>query len=431
MTTTLNIVDAPCGYGKTSWAIQYMNDMHVDTHKFIFVTPYLNEISRIRESVKSRNFVEPTVSNGNTKLEDLHQLLADGADICTTHSLFKMANDETKQLLEVNNYTLILDEVMNVIEIVPTRKNDLDVMLDSNLIELVQKENGLKYIIWNKNKLHCDSRFNNIKRLALTGNLIYSEKKAIIWNFPCDFFYAFEHVFLLTYLFRGQKQRYYYDLHNIRYRYLSVIKIGLDYSLIPYSERIKLNKEKLASLIHIYKGKLNDIGNDPYSLSKEWLEKKTKFVSVLRRNTYNYLTNMCKANKDTALWTTLKGGDKKKIQKKVEPKSFVNSFLSVNSRATNEHKHKYHLAYLSNRFMNPIEKGFFKQQGIVVDEKAWALSELIQWVWRSRIREELPINIYIPSSRMRNLFLSYLSSEVFEEAPENAITNEYPSDWNI
>jgi len=44
--TTVNVIDPPCGYGKTSWAIQYMNDMSDESHKFIYVTPFLDEVTR-------------------------------------------------------------------------------------------------------------------------------------------------------------------------------------------------------------------------------------------------------------------------------------------------------------------------------------------------------------------------------------------------
>ncbi len=41
----VKIVDAPCGYGKTQWAIQHMNE--IEDHRFIFITPYLDEVKRI------------------------------------------------------------------------------------------------------------------------------------------------------------------------------------------------------------------------------------------------------------------------------------------------------------------------------------------------------------------------------------------------
>jgi hypothetical protein len=40
---------------------------------------------------------------------------------------------------------------------------------------------------------------------------------------------------------------------------------------------------------------------------------------------------------------------------------------------------------------------------------AYALTELIQWVWRSRIRKGEPITLYLPSPRMRRLFEEWLN----------------------
>lgn len=51
---------------------------------------------------------------------------------------------------------------------------------------------------------------------------------------------------------------------------------------------------------------------------------------------------------------------------------------------------------------------FFKQRGINIDEDLYGLSEMIQWIWRSRIRKGENINIYIPSMRMRNLLNAWM-----------------------
>ena len=37
-----------------------------------------------------------------------------------------------------------------------------------------------------------------------------------------------------------------------------------------------------------------------------------------------------------------------------------------------------------------------------------ALAEMLQWIWRSQIRRGQPINIYIPSKRMRRLLMEWL-----------------------
>ena len=41
----------------------------------------------------------------------------------------------------------------------------------------------------------------------------------------------------------------------------------------------------------------------------------------------------------------------------------------------------------------------------------YALSALLQWVWRSRIRRSQPIKLFIPSERMRDLFKRWLTAD--------------------
>ena len=51
---------------------------------------------------------------------------------------------------------------------------------------------------------------------------------------------------------------------------------------------------------------------------------------------------------------------------------------------------------------------FFRSKDVKVDENTFALSELIQWMFRSQLRDGKKINIYIPSKRMRTLLENWL-----------------------
>lgn len=428
----VNVVDAPCGYGKTSWAIQTMNEANRETHKFIYVTPFLEEIKRIKSQVVSREFVEPTNSNGETKLSDLHRLLKKGADICTTHALFKRANKETRELIQAYNYTLILDEVMDVIEQIELEKDDYTLLIESNSISLEPYKNNIEFVTWNNSKKDYQTRYDDIRNMALSGNLVFCNKTAFIWNFPVDMFSMFKHVYLLTYLYKGQKQKYYFDLHELKYRYVSIVKSGERYEPVPYDKRKKHDKTKLKSLINIYEGKLNEIGEKSYSLSKSWYlnSQNTKSVKKISDNARNFLQNMNKAKSDNSMWTVFKG-DKDKIMKKVQPRGYAGGFVSVTERATNKYKDRLNLAYLVNRYMHVMEERFFQLHGVEVDKDTWAVSELIQWIWRSCIRDGKPINLYIPSKRMRDLLYKYLESDEFENPPLGAITDQFDSDWTL
>ena len=64
--------------------------------------------------------------------------------------------------------------------------------------------------------------------------------------------------------------------------------------------------------------------------------------------------------------------------------------------------------YIVNIFMNVSDKRFYQRNGIEVDEDAYALSVMVQWIWRSAIRDGDEIYLYIPSSRMRTLLLDWI-----------------------
>ena len=67
----ITVVDAICGSGKTEFCIQYMNKYSNPSDNnsklFIYVTPYLSEIERIKNSCPNLNFYDP-INKGDGKL---------------------------------------------------------------------------------------------------------------------------------------------------------------------------------------------------------------------------------------------------------------------------------------------------------------------------------------------------------------------------
>ena len=62
------VLDSIMGTGKTSYAIQLMKEAP-DTQRFIYVTPFLDEVQRIKSEVSNRSFREPNAKHGfGTKL---------------------------------------------------------------------------------------------------------------------------------------------------------------------------------------------------------------------------------------------------------------------------------------------------------------------------------------------------------------------------
>ncbi|WP_028546238.1 hypothetical protein [Paenibacillus taiwanensis] len=398
----MTVIDSIMGSGKTSWAIQHINDSPAEK-RFIFITPFLDEIARVIDSVSSRKFVQPDNDNAEgRKMYDLKQLVRSGADICASHSLFRTADDELIELLTEAKYTLILDETMDVIERVNIKKHDIEALVSSEYIQIEGNR-----VVWIFDE-YSSLRFRDIKELAQAGNLFVYRDTFMVWTFPPRIFSTFDEVYTMTYMFEGQLQRYYFDLYGIEYEYKSVTKDAAgNYELCEY-DTAKENRSDLLQLIELHEGKLNDVAKSSTALSTSWLGKASGgVITQLNRNLYTFLRNHCKAKANEIIWTTLKD-----YQHSLQGRGFANSFLACNARATNDYADRWALAYLYNRYMNPQERAFFEENGVTVNQNALAVSDLLQWVWRSRIRRGEPIKLYLPSSRMRSLLLAWSKYEI-------------------
>ena len=410
------VVDSIMGSGKTSWAIQFINESPTAT-KFIFITPYLTEIERIIEHT-TKSFVQPEQNGNRNKLDSLKHAIANGKNIVSTHALFKRCDSELIQLIEAENYVLILDEVLDTIDEINMTKDDIKILLNStddngNPIVSIGTKGKVK---WNNGE-YDSGNYQIIRNLANAGNLVLFDESKLYWLFPTDLFKAFNKVFILTYMFEGQIQCYYYRLFNMKFTYRSVAydaKIG--YYLSEYRGRRGEDRQRFKSLINIYYSStsdnrdINKVGEKHNAFSKSYLAvnlKNKHFKDMIKKNSYNFYRHKMNCSTKYVIWTTFKDN-----QKVLTPMGLKKSFVPLNARATNEYAAATTCIYLANRYMNPMIKRFFHSNDIKVNEDLFALSELLQWIFRSAIRNDEPITVYIPSKRMRTLLEMYLNNEI-------------------
>lgn len=384
------------GSGKTNWSIQHINRNTFEN--FMYITPFLDEVERIITNVK-RDFKQPTYK-GNTKLDNLNELLSCQSDIASTHALFKKLDKDSRESIKNGKYTLILDEVLNVIEPYDDiRNDDMKLLKDSGCVTV--DEDG--FVVWNKEKLDYDTKYNDIKILADNRSLIYINNKLLLWRYPPEIFSMFEKVYILTYLFEASILKSYFDLYDIQYVKKSISEDEEEYHIADFDiPDTSLYKNK----INIYRGKLNEnIYQKINGLSVTWFKAKINQENIrqIKKNLYNYFSNIINAKSETIMWTTFKD-----YKQKLKGKGYSSQFVSYNCRSTNEYVNRYNLAYCVNVYLHPGITQYFLQRGININEDLYALSEMIQWIWRSRIRKGDSVNIYIPSIRMRNLLIDWL-----------------------
>lgn len=396
----VKVIDSMTGSGKTVAMINHMNRSG-DDERFFFVTPYLTEIQRVRQCCPDKHFHEP--HQYQTKLNGLKMLLREGRNIVTTHALFDYLDDDACELIKKAGYTLVMDEVHDVVAKYYISKHDADAILN-NFVEV--GDGGV--LTWTADDY--EGRFEDCRRLIEEGRINAPNHKTLVWHFPVSIFECFKEVIIMTYMFDAQVQRAYFDYYGVEYEPLYIK--GDSYETYEISE-VPVEREKVnyKKLIHLCRSRrLNGIGSPTYALSQNWFERNARNpegIPRLRKNIYTFFRRTANAASKECLWTTFS-----RFRSTTSGAGYVRGFLSCNARATNQWKDRRAVAYAANRFIDPNVKTFFYKKGIKLDDDGFALSELIQFVWRSAIRDGKEIWLYIPSRRMRRLFEAWLEKGV-------------------
>lgn len=394
---TITVVDARMGRGKSSAAIRYMN-RYKGAKRFLYITPYLNEVDRICEQCD----FDQSDSDYISKSAELKTHIRHGKNVAATHSLFYLMDEEALELVRANHYSLIIDESIQVIERMNVTDKDFALII-SQLADV--GENGV--VRW-KDKEY-DGRFCDYKELADAGSLRMIDSALLNVMNP-DMLRSFDEVFMLTYLFDGQYQKAYLDFFGFDYR---IIGVELDEDGYRFSNATDSPPPlDYRSLIHIVETPaMNKVGDGKFALSKNWFTRRGydhPDIRALRNNLKKFFQGVPGGNHDSRLWTSFKDARDKLTDRRTG--RFRNNFLQVSARATNEFRNRTDIAYMANRFVDPNLLKFFSERDIEINSDHFALSEMLQWVWRSAIRDNKPINLYIPSSRMRELLIDWMNS---------------------
>lgn len=446
----ITIIDAPCGSGKTEYIIRKINQDE-DT-PYLYIAPLRSMFNRLdgmppyEGRGTLRAFQTPTNKNSaGTKLQGLKRLIEVGCSIMSTHALFLNLDSEATEMLKCRNYHLVIDEALDAVTVLSRpgkcedstmednevsdevhkyiTSDDISWLLKNNLI-MIDKEDCNK-VVW----IGADGfegtnyRYKDVERIIKSGAVSYTRDSFLIWTFPVAVLQAFDEITVLTYRFQESIMRGYLDFYGMKYRHMTIKQDGDGYNLVPFYESV-VNGNAYADLINVCdSSKLNAVGiripRGKFPLSSSWYEADKRSrggkIRAIRNNVTNYFRHYCDADRDSVGWTVFK-----KFKNTVQPTGYTKrsdgseSFVYCTCRATECYVDRYNLAYLVDRHLHPGVVAFLGQRGIAVDNDQYALSELIQWLFRSRIRndrasaENRRINVYIPSQRMRNLLVSWL-----------------------
>ena len=403
MNTTITIKDYPCGSGKTSGMIKNFNE----NEKYLVILPELSEVDRVILETKHVDFVEPTTDDNplGTKSESLRELLLLGSNIATTHAMFERLVPLAQEGL-LNEYCIFIDEVPEVVKAMASKSkvSIQDIYIDGGYIEV--EDTGLVCPTdkWRQSKNEVsDTLDDKILRSAETGCLYLLREKFFIWALPSILLFASKSLTIMTYKAEG----------SMLVHYLK--RLSAPFIIDKDTSKEQDFREKAQALITLEKipaiyGKKNKL-NLSHSGQSNGIRNISYYKTIVNSLKNLRGRKLSDIELSDILLTCMKSAWIKEDGKAgvfaKNSKMFGVNWISNKTRGTNKYANCSHLIYLYDQHINPAIGQWLNNSSKSLND-AYALTELIQWVWRSRIRKGEPITLYLPAPRMRSIFINWL-----------------------
>jgi len=435
--THVIIKDQLMGTGKSSKMIEEINQDDPD-QRYIVVTPFLAECHRYAGTIvdeatgdyqkpkldekgeviytgegcsaSGRKFKHPQSGYYN-KVQHIERLVEQGEDIVTTHTALKLFTPETKEAIKNAGYKLVIDEELECLKPVRIKKVRRNMLLNSGSVYL--DENGL--LRWSDDDKYAPNEDETddlntglswemqIKNMCDNGSLVLveddtGERNIFMWEYPIEFIKSFDEIIVLTYMFEGSLFAKYLEFYKIPYH----IERGIQIPSNPFDLINVIDNEKM-----------NKVGTTEWALSatkQRSLKKESAVSKDIRRNLTNYFNNNTygKTPMEEKLWTSLL-----ESKKMFQGKGYTKRHIPWNTKAVNTYRGCSKLAYVYNPSMMPEQYKYLFNRGedFAPSHNRHSLSEMLQWIYRSRVRQNEPITLYVPSSRMRGFLEDWMKGE--------------------
>jgi len=409
----VNIVDYPCGFGKTNVLLSILNDHH--DLKVLVVVQTLSEVDRIIKSLPKGRIFSPEKANPRykSKGEQLEHLVRKSVSVVITHSLYERAG-----MLAYDggfrNYHVIIDEVPNAVSVLENQlypENFKEFYIDNGYFKL--ENTGL--ILPTKKVLEEEDRLKNALDETLinninSGRVYFDGKKNFIKTIPTSLFTQTETITVLTFLSKGTLFLKFLKKYEIKYKVTKSATMNKTFRQLA-AKNLSIKTIKAINNIGLGYAK-----QTTYPIkSKEVKSIRTALKNLKQRTLKNVAIEKVIITCAKKNWyKKTKGGydlNKPGIFS-TDSRMFKGAnWIPNTTRGTNNYSHCSHAIYLYEQNVNPILLNWLNANNKQFKTE-FALTEMIQWIWRTRIRNGEPVDVYMPSGRMREIIADWISEYI-------------------
>lgn len=412
-TPEVTIKDRHCGYGKSRELIASLSP----ERSYLIVLPLHSEVERFIKDAPI-HLVEPlTIEDGGThtrKRDHLRELLDGGHSIVTTHALFTDIAYLAQEGLLLG-YDVMVDEVLSVAHSVTqevltpgAKANGVSIQSWKGLyldhgFATVDPDTGLVLPTdeWER-KQNLPELSKTLFNMAKAESLFAVGDNVLVWELPPILLKAVGSLTIHTFLAEGSLMEGFMRRNGINFTH--------DRDLTSEREF----RKKATSLIEVRDVPAVNSLRFSYSGQQAMTKAEHKKVSgALKKIKERLMRGVPKENimvtSAKSLWST----------PAKTPGPFAQGsrlfdgprWVPNTTRGTNDYRHCSHLIYLWDQNLNPRIAEFLGAD-TPHHRDMYAVSELIQWVYRSRVRDGRPIILWMPSGRMRKLLQRWLDGEL-------------------
>lgn len=410
------ILDSIMGSGKTTGIIQYMRDN--PQQRYIYVSPMLTEVEeRLPTEGADINISTPQTDQelGYNKSEVFLKMLTAGENISCTHKLFQHVTSQHLWQIKIKNYVLIIDEEFEMISPLSNSDSEKDIQQRMLSGDLALREHGRIEWITDRPLLEGSSD-HRVKQLCDTGQLIGSRQSEegipsfVLVQLPIELMTSAKKTIILSYMFKGSVMDCFLRLHG--------------FDVVPFTDVVVQNRKPsgyahLIELIETPSSKKISNNRRITLSSSGWNKMKQEDYDEISKLISN-VRKLTKATMDDLVYcvpsTAVKGRGKyikvRGLPAIVEDKEYSDyakgCWLHRNARATNKYANRSVMVHCLDLHPMQSVKAYLQDENCPVDVNNYALSTLLQWVWRSQIRNDKPIKLLVLSNRMRDLISEWL-----------------------
>lgn len=417
-TPEVTVKDRHCGYGKSS---EMIDSLSAD-RSYLIVVPLNSEVKRfIDRAPRDVNLVEPistrdedpakrAIASHDRKRDHLRELLEGGHSIVTTHALFTDIAYLAQEGLLLG-YDVLVDEVLSVAHCVTQKVKNSGKGVSIHSWRDLYIDEGFAWVDPDTGMVHPTDKWERKQTLEELSDTLFSMAKTqslfavadnvLVWELPPILLKAVGSLTIYTFLAEG----------SLMAGFMRRNRINFTHDRDLSSERQFRKKAK--RLIEVRDIPSVNCLKLSYSGQQRMTKADHKKVSGAVKKIKERL--LCGVPMENVMITSSRNmwftSSDRPGPLATGSRLFKNTnWVPNTTRGTNDYRHCTHLIYLWDQHLNPRIADFL---GVATQrhKDMYAISELIQWVYRSQVRDGKPITLYLPSGRMRKLLQRWLDGE--------------------